>query len=211
MEVLVTLLLCALGTAIYFANKYKEEVARLKEKLREQEFSSYARNEQILPSTRKFVSVSFNEGDTQFYDYFIGNIEVKVGDCVEVPFHSKYTGKNEVKIATVKYVSTIGEQSNFARSNVIRKIYSSLQSAKNFTDEKRFVNVIFEKDAEKSYSYLVGDFEVTVGDFVVVHTSDKDTGNVRLRTAQIIYISSPGEVSDYAKTPIIKKAKKNKW
>lgn len=201
MEVLVTLLICALGVAIYFADKYRNEVERLKGKLREQENSS----------KRRFVSVVFEEDATQLYDYLICDNNLRIGDRVQVPFHSKITGKNEVKTATVKYVSAIGEQSNFARSYVIRKIGSLSQFDKNFTDERRFVNVIFEKDAEKSYSYLIGNFDVKVGDFVVVHISDKNSGQVKLRAAQIIYISEPGEVSDYANSKIFKKAAKNKW
>ena len=194
MEILIPFLLCALGLFIYLTHKNNEEVIRLKEKLYEKENSS----------TRKFVSVAFKKSDTQLYDYFIVDNDLKIGDLVEVPFHNKITGTNEVKVATVKYISQVGEQSNYARSYVLGKVGVQSQT------EKRFVNVIFEKDAPKSYSYLIGDFEVKVGDFVVVHTSD-NAGNVRLRTAQIIYISSPGETSPYAKTEIFKKARKNKW
>ena len=212
MEALIVFLLCALCISIYFTNKYKDEVARLKEKLREQETLSASRIEQTFPTTRKFVSVSFKEGDTQVYDYLIGdNYDLKVGDLVEVPFRSKYSGANEVKVATVKYVSVPGEQSNYAKSNVIRKINSSIQTVKNFNAEKRFVNVIFEAGAKRSYSYLVGDFEVKVGDFVVVPISDRDSGQSKSKSAKIVYISAPGETSSYAKSEIIKKADYDKW
>lgn len=212
MEALVIFLLCALCISIYFTNKYKDEVAHLKEKLREQENLSASRIEPTLPITRKFVSVSFKEGDTQTYDYFIGdNDDLKVNDLVEVPFRSKYSGANEVKIATVKYISVPGEQSSFAGSNVIRKIGTQLQTSKNFTSGNKFVNVIFEKGAKRSYSYLVGDFEVKIGDFVVVPISDRDSGQSKLKSAKVVYISAPGEVSFYAKSQIIKKADYNEW
>lgn len=212
MEALVIFLLCALCISIYFTNKYKDEVAHLKEKLREQENLSASRIEPTLPITRKFVSVSFKEGDTQTYDYFIGdNDDLKVDDLVEVPFRSKYSGANEVKIATVKYISVPGEQSNFAKSNVIRKIGTQLQTSKNFTSGNKFVNVIFEEGAKRSYSYLVGDFEVKIGDFVVVPISDRDSGQSKLKSAKVVYISAPGEVSFYAKSQIIKKADYNEW
>ena len=80
-----------------------------------------------------------------------------------------------------------------------------------FNSKKIFVKVIFEKDAPKSYDYFIGNFEVKVGDFVVVHISDKSSGKVKLRAAQIVYISSPGEISQYANSEIFKKATKNKW
>lgn len=212
MEALVVFLLCALCISIYFTNKYKDEVVRLKEKLREQENLSASRIEPNLPTTKKFVSVSFKEGDTQVYDYLIGdNYDLKVDDLVEVPFRSKYSGENEVKIATVKYVSVPGEQSNFARSNVIRKVDSPTQTAKKFTSGKKFVNVIFEEGAKRSYSYLVGDFEVKVGDFVVVPISDRDSGQSKLKSAKVVYISAPGEVSSYAKSQIMKKADYDEW
>ena len=77
--------------------------------------------------------------------------------------------------------------------------------------EKKFVKVIFEKDATKSYDYFLGNFDVKVGDFVVVHISDKSSGKVKLRAAQIIYISAPDEISQYANSEIFKKSRKNKW
>ena len=77
--------------------------------------------------------------------------------------------------------------------------------------EKRFCQVIFKENATKCYDYLLGDFDVKVGDFVVVHISDKNSGEVKLRSAKIVYISTPDEISEYAKSKIFKKAKKNKW
>ena len=194
----IGLLLCALGLFIYLTHKNNEEVANLKEKLREQENSS----------ARKFVSVVFKESDNQLYDYFIGDNDLKIGDRVEVPFHDKHSNTNEIKIATVKYISQNGEQSKYARSYVIRKVDSKKSKSKV---AKRFVKVIFRKDSAKSYDYFVSDFEVKVGDFVVVHISDKETGKPKLRAAQIVYISEPGEISQYANSKIFKKATKNKW
>ena len=192
MVALIIFLLCALGFFIYLTNKNVIEIEHLKEK--------------VSPQTRKFVSVVFKENKTQLYEYFTGDIDLKIGDRVEVPFHNKSTGNNEVKIATVKYVSADGEQSSFARSYVIRKVEKSKSKA-----EKRFVQVIFNKDATKSYDYLIGNFEVKVGDFVVVHISDKNSGKVKLLNAQVVYISEPGETSEYAKSKIFKKATHNKW
>jgi len=143
MEVLTTLLFCALCLFIYIAYKKNDEVIRLKEQLREQETS---------PS-QKFLDVS-----------------------------SKGNGS---------YSQSVKEY----KSN----------------SEKIFVRVIFEKDAAKSYDYLVGNFDVKVGDFVVVRTGNINSGNAKFKSAQVIYISAPGEISSYAKTPIIKKADYNKW
>ncbi len=204
MEVFITLLFCMLGLFIYIAYKKDSEVESLKEKIRTQTNVTFTGN---------FVSVSFKESDFQVYDYFIGDNDLKVGDRVEVPFRDKITGKKNVKVATVKYVSQVGERSNYAKSNVIRKVDTQMQLVKEYKSNsaKIFVKVIFEKDAEKSYDYLVGDFDVKVGDFVVVRTGNINSGKARLTSAQVIYISAPGEISSYAKTPIIKKADYNKW
>lgn len=96
---------------------------------------------------------------------------------------------------------------------MIRKVDTQMQLVKEYKSNsaKIFVKVIFEKDAEKSYDYLVGDFDVKVGDFVVVRTGNINSGKARLTSAQVIYISAPGEISSYVKTPIIKKADYNKW
>ena len=204
MEVIITLLLCAVGFFAYIAYKKNIEVIRLREQLR------YQGN---LPPKGNFVAVAFEEGATQFYDYLIGNNSLKVGDRVEVPFRNKFTGKTDVKIATVKYVSQFGEQSDYAKSNVIRKVDSQPPVIQEYrlNSSKIFVKVIFEKDAAKSYDYLLGDFEVKVGDFVVVRTSDINSGKVKLLNAQVVYISEPGETSEYAKSTIFKKADHNKW
>ncbi|MBR5913722.1 MAG: hypothetical protein IKZ58_05130 [Selenomonadaceae bacterium] len=199
METLIIFLLCAVGIFIYLSNKEKNDITLLKEKLREEA--------NLSSSSRKFVSVKFKESDTQLYDYLIGdNYDLKVNDRVEVPISSKFTDKT-TKIATVKYVSSDGEYSDYAKSYVIRKV--NFQSQATFN--KRFVQVIFEEGAVKCYDYLIGDFDVKVGDFVVVHVSDKDSGKAKLMSAQVVYVSAPGEVSTYAKSKIFKKADYKKW
>ena len=89
--------------------------------------------------------------------------------------------------------------------------FSAVKSVSQSKSEKIFVKVIFEKDAAKSYDYLLGDFEVKVGDFVVVRTGHINSGQATLRSAQVVYISEPGETSEYAKSKIFKKATHNKW
>lgn len=115
--------------------------------------------------------------------------------------------KNNNEISKLK--DELAEKENF--STEFKDSKSQPQPVKKSSSKKRFVKVIFKKDAGKSYDYFIGDFEVKVGDFVVVHISDKDTGKVKLRAAQIVYISAPGEVSQYANSKIFKKAAKNKW
>ncbi len=115
--------------------------------------------------------------------------------------------KNNNEISKLK--DELAEKENF--STEFKDSKSQPQPVKKSSSKKRFVKVIFKKDAGKSYDYFIGDFEVKVGDFVVVHISDKDTGKVKLIAAQIIYISAPGEVSQYANSKIFKKAAKNKW
>ena len=81
-------------------------------------------------------------------------------------------------------------------------------------DENTFVSVIFKKNDKKYYDYLLGDVsDVHVGDFVEVYASNKfdDEGGSQLFVAQIIYISKPGEVSEYAKSKIKRKSARRKW
>lgn len=214
----------------------------------------------------RFVSVAFKEGQTKLYDYFIGgNYNLQVGDLVEVTVNSPYSGR-ELKIATVKYVSRLGEYSEHARATVIRKIQQPLpppeirtvvveksvyvsqpiihevkqsycanvqpssQSTvpasqpmgttyqptplpttnRSFESEKIFVQVIFKKNGKKRFDYLLGDnHNVHVGDFVVVRVNNK--GKTTWKIAKVLYVSQLGEVSPYAKSPIIKKADYPKW
>ena len=71
----------------------------------------------------------------------------------------------------------------------------------------QFVKVIFNPDDDKSYDYLLGDhYNIKVGDFVKVWTSKGKS-----KIVQVIYISSYGEVSAYAKTAIEGKVRRPKW
>lgn len=79
-------------------------------------------------------------------------------------------------------------------------------------DNKRFVQMIFKPDAKNSYDYLLGNNpDVQVGDFVEVYVADKDGGKPNWSIAQVIYISEPGEVSEYAKSKIKRKSNRPKW
>lgn len=187
-----------------------------------------------LPPPERFVSVVFKEGQERLYDYFIGdNYDLRVGDRVEVPVDSPYTGRG-IKIAIVKYVSRPGERSEYARATVFRKVNYVLPSAptiqakpkpntSTFTpppitnppptvgrSSKTFVQVIFKKRGKKRFDYLLGDnYDIRVGDFVVVHVNN--SGKTTWKIAKVVYISKPGETSNHAKSEIIKKADYPKW
>lgn len=78
--------------------------------------------------------------------------------------------------------------------------------------DRRFVQVIFTPDAKNSYDYLLGNNpDVQVGDFVEVYVADKDGGKPNWSVAQVIYISEPGEKSEYAKSKIKRKSNRPKW
>ena len=148
MEVILTLLLCALGFFIYLTDRNKTEVLRLRQELRDREIElltlrAELHDRDILieelrrqlaeksspsnlalppPSSETFVSVIFREGDKKYYDYFVGDNDVRVGDFVEVYFNNKASGKVERRVAKVIYVSEPGEVSDYARSNIKRKV-----------------------------------------------------------------------------------------
>lgn len=78
--------------------------------------------------------------------------------------------------------------------------------------EKRFVSVIFKEDSKKRYDYFLGEnHDVKVGDFVEVYANDIDKGKPARAVAKVVYLSSPGEKSDYAKSTIKKKSNRYKW
>ena len=71
---------------------------------------------------KKFVKVIFKKDDNKKYDYFLGdNSDIQVGDFVEVLAHGKFSGKDELKIVQVVYISSVGEISYKATKTVVRK------------------------------------------------------------------------------------------
>ena len=86
------------------------------------------------------------------------------------------------------------------------------QLAAKSSPSEMFVSVIFREGDRKHYDYLLGDIrDVHVGDFVEVYFNNKASGKVERRTAKVIYVSEPGEVSDYARSNIKRKSNRNKW
>ena len=82
----------------------------------------------------------------------------------------------------------------------------------NRIDENTFVSVIFKKSSKKRYDYLLGNnYDVRVGDFVVVYINDKFSGGIKWKIAQVVYMSKPGECSRHANSIVIKKADYPKW
>ena len=78
--------------------------------------------------------------------------------------------------------------------------------------EKIFVQVIFNKDSKKRYDYFLGkNHDVQVGDFVEVYANKTDDGKPEWAVAKVVYKSSPGETSDYAKSSIKRKSDYRKW
>ena len=79
-------------------------------------------------------------------------------------------------------------------------------------DENTFVSVIFKERDQKYYDYLLGNNpDVKIGDFVEVYFNNKLSGKPERRVAKVVYVSKPGEISEYAKSKIKKKADRPKW
>ena len=217
--VLIVGLFCALIYFIHLSDKNDEKL------------TLHVPSTTPLPPPERFVSVVFKEGQEKLYDYFIGdNYDLQVGDLVEVLVNSPYTGR-ELKTAIVKYVGRHGERSERAYATVIRKItyipqptpiqrpqlpYNPPTSpqnnppAKEIYNDKRFVQVIFKKHAKKRFDYFLGEnYDIRVGDFVVVHVNN--SGRATWKIAKVVYISKQGEISNHAKSKIIKKADYPKW
>ena len=78
--------------------------------------------EEFKPAPKKFVRVIFKKGDRKRYDYFLGdNFDIEVGDFVEVWATSKFTGRDELKIVKVVYISEADEFSDKATKTGVRK------------------------------------------------------------------------------------------
>ena len=104
------------------------EIERIREVIVEkpiiivQQTPSNPSQQRVLLTEERFVSVIFKKGDKRRYDYFLGNnYDIKVDDFVVVPVHDKFSDRNTIKIAKVKYISAPGEISRKAKSTVIRK------------------------------------------------------------------------------------------
>ena len=124
MEVIITLLLCALAFCLYLINRNRNEISDLKEEIRRLRTKDNNANTSLpVPDDEKiFVSVIFKENDQKYYDYFLGkNQDIKLGDFVEVYFSNKLSGKPERRVAKVIYISKPGEISEYARSVIKRK------------------------------------------------------------------------------------------
>lgn len=127
MDVLVAVLLCAIIFLLYLLNENKNEVLRLKRERRENERDNVAQPPQKIfqpklpPPSGIFVSVIFKEHDTKSYDYFLGNIDVQVGDFVVVNVNDKIIGERKWRIAQIVYISQPGEVSPYAKSLVVKK------------------------------------------------------------------------------------------
>lgn len=79
-------------------------------------------------------------------------------------------------------------------------------------NEKIFVSVIFKEHDQKYYDYFLGNNrDVRIGDFVEVYFSNKISGKTERRIAKVVYISKPGEISEYARSEIKGKADRPKW
>ena len=90
--------------------------------------------------------------------------------------------------------------------------FSSADNKSTSQSEKRFIQVIFTPNSKKRYDYLLGDnHDVKIGDFVEVYFNNKISGRTECRIAKVIYISEPGEVSEYDKSKIKRKSDYKKW
>ena len=124
MDVLVTLLVCTVAFLLYLLNRQRHEIADLKAEVQRLQLTNNVRALSTpIIDENTFVRVIFKAGDKRYYDYFVGdNQDVHVGDFVEVYFNNKASGKVERRVAKVIYVSEPGEVSDYARSNIKRKV-----------------------------------------------------------------------------------------
>ena len=123
MDALVTLLVCAVAFLLYLLNRQRHEIADLKAEVQRLQSSDNGRALSTpIIDENTFVRVIFKAGDKKYYDYFVGDNDVRVGDFVEVYFNNKASGKVERRVAKVIYVSEPGEVSDYARSKIKRKV-----------------------------------------------------------------------------------------
>lgn len=175
MDVILTLLLCALGFFIYLADKNKDEVLRLKQERRDRDKINELMSAKI-PTTYELADSAPVNVTSQSTTRFRSPSPPKVRQ----PSTQTFTRKQQPKPIRV--------------------------------DENTFVRVIFKKTSKKRYDYFLGEnYDVQVGDFVVVYVNDKFSGETKWKIAQIVYISKPGEVSKHASSTVIKKADYPKW
>ena len=177
-----------------------------------------------FPSAERFVSVLFPRCSRE-YHYLMGTItDLKIGDIVLVPIHKKFKREelmlaNEMGLkirqttclpAIVKYISKPNEVSEYARSEIIKKVNDS--NSFNFQPNKSFVSVIFKKGGRKRYDYFVGDnHDLKVDDFVVVPVYENNPAKFDLKVVKIKYVGAYGEISTRAHSTVIGKIDKRMW
>ncbi|MCR5834784.1 MAG: hypothetical protein K6G55_09090 [Selenomonadaceae bacterium] len=150
MEVVITVLMCALGVFMYLTNKNNREILKRNEEIRTLNQILAQRDEEIfrlknqialiLPSPqstrqqmprpeipptlgKKFIQVIFKKHGKKRYDYLLGNNpDVQINDFVVVPVADRLTGEIVRKIAKVIYVSQANEISAYANSPIFGKI-----------------------------------------------------------------------------------------
>ena len=120
-------------------------------------------------------------------------------------------------LCTIAFLLYLLNKNRNEISELKTEIYRLRQNGNNKSvpppvDEKIFVSVIFKEHDQKYYDYFLGDnHDVKIGDFVEVYFNNKISGKTERRIAKVVYISKPGEISDYARSKIKGKADRPKW
>lgn len=117
MEGFIIFLVVAVAVYIFSSNDEKKSEPK---KIEAKNFPSDFKT--TPPEPKTFVRVIFKKGSRKRYEYFLGdNFDVKVGDFVEVWATSKFSGRDELKIVKVVYVSETDEISYKATKTVVGK------------------------------------------------------------------------------------------
>jgi len=117
---------------------------------------------------------------------------------------------HEHDIEIIKLKATLNDRNAVVYQEQAEEI--QMQSSPTEIIVKRFVSVIFSEDSKKSYDYFLGKHKnVQVGDFVEVYADKLDNGKPKWAIAKVVYLSSPGETSEYARSSIKRKSDKKEW
>ena len=117
---------------------------------------------------------------------------------------------HEKELEIVELKAALREKEVALRGILPEEIQTESSSQK--VNEKVFVQVVFNKESKKRYDYFLGkNQDIQVGDFVEVYANKTDNGKPEWTIAKVVYISSPGETSDYAKSSIKRKSDYRKW
>ena len=222
MEVITTILLGAVALLGYLVNANNNAVLKLKNSAREKEFetkylldekdSEIANlNRQLQIEKNKFLRAPNTNGS----EILKLNKELTEKRNEVFELQRKLREKENSILDLNRMYNTFKDANNELRRQLVELEQENSNLRRNGVQlplplpfpppppkTKKFVRVVFKGYSNKEHDYLLGNHKnIKIGDIVLVGTKNG------AKQAKVVYVSQSGEVSEYAKSEIIKKVR----